>query len=301
VGGQTARDCSNTIGVVRLEHSKRALGLALGCRPYLMRLDARLGALDAVFYPALSLAVKGFEPLALTDCLNFGNPENKKIMGEFVTSVESLSEACRAINSPVISGNVSFYNETLGESITSTPATALAGIRDSIENIPQDQVFKENLGVYLIYNHQVETGGALEELYKKTIHASNEEIKSEQLGDWQEKLQKLSQLSNVHATRVVGKFGLITTLIKMCSEIGFSIEKLPGFIRGKADFFKERLYETVFVVEQEKQFEDAMRSSGVEYFKLGITKDNKFEIVGEKRIDFKKIKDAYQNSWENLF
>src|SRR5690606_13729317 len=108
VGGQTAMDCSNSIGVVRLEQSQRSLGLSLGCRPYLMRLDTRIGAADSVLHPSLKLAVKGFKPLAVTDCLNFGNPENSEIMSQFVTSVETISEACRTLDTPVISGNVSF-------------------------------------------------------------------------------------------------------------------------------------------------------------------------------------------------
>src|SRR6202000_2540392 len=117
VGGRTMRDATESVSVVRLK-SDRALAIVLGCRPQLMRMDARIGATDAIFMPALEMAAKGFEPLAVTDCLNYGNPEKPNIMSEFVASVEGISRACEAIDAPVISGNVSFYNETLGQNIT---------------------------------------------------------------------------------------------------------------------------------------------------------------------------------------
>ena len=112
VGVKTVRDCSDSVAVLRLP-SGRGLGLVLGCRPHVMRMDAEIGGFDdAAFYPALELSAKGFEPLALTDCLNFGNPEKPAIMSEFVASVEALASAAKVLDAPVISGNVSFYNET---------------------------------------------------------------------------------------------------------------------------------------------------------------------------------------------
>src|ERR1019366_1796117 len=94
---------------------------------------------DAAFYPALELSAKGFEPLALTDCLNFGNPEKVEIMSEFVVSVEALADAAKILDAPVISGNVSFYNETANGNITSTPSTGMVGLRANIAQIPHSQ------------------------------------------------------------------------------------------------------------------------------------------------------------------
>ena len=87
VGARTAGDCSFPIGVIQLA-SKRFLGLALGGRPHILNTDASLGGMDAIFHPAIELAVRGFEPLAVTDCLNFGNPEKKEVMSQFVACVE---------------------------------------------------------------------------------------------------------------------------------------------------------------------------------------------------------------------
>ncbi|MCB0411134.1 MAG: phosphoribosylformylglycinamidine synthase subunit PurL, partial [Bdellovibrionales bacterium] len=107
VGGMTHRDATNSVSVVRLPDSGRALAVVLGCRPQMMRTDVFEGAKDAAFAPAIDLAIKGFEPLALTDCLNFGNPEKPELMTELVASIEGLAEATHALKAPIISGNVS--------------------------------------------------------------------------------------------------------------------------------------------------------------------------------------------------
>ncbi len=135
VGARTAQDCSSPIAFVQLDQSKRGLAIAVGCRPELMRMDAQVGALDSVYYPAFQMAVQGAKLLAVTDCLNFGNPQKNKIMSEFVASVEAIALASRELDAPVISGNVSFYNETLIDNIISTPATGMVGLRENVENL----------------------------------------------------------------------------------------------------------------------------------------------------------------------
>ena len=112
VGTNTVKDSAFPVAVLRLPHSGRALGMCLGGRPYIMQKDAFEGGKDAVFKPALELALRGFTPLALSDGLNFGSPENKQVMSAFVHCVEGIREAAHILQTPVVSGNVSFYNET---------------------------------------------------------------------------------------------------------------------------------------------------------------------------------------------
>ncbi len=128
VGTLTVKDASQDVAVVRLPASGRALGMALGARVSVLARDVELGALDAVFYPSLRLALKGIRALAVTDCLNFGNPEKPEIMGQFAESVDSIIRACDILGLSVISGNVSFYNETMGKNVVPTPATGLVGV-----------------------------------------------------------------------------------------------------------------------------------------------------------------------------
>lgn len=135
VGARTAQACESSVATVQLDHSKRGLSIAVGCRPDVMRIDAFIGGLDAVYYPAFQMALQGSKALAVTDCLNFGNPQKKEIMSEFVASVEGIAEASKKLDAPVISGNVSFYNETETQNIISTPATGLVGLRSDVEDL----------------------------------------------------------------------------------------------------------------------------------------------------------------------
>ncbi len=287
VGSQTARDCSQSIGVVRLEKSKRALGLALGCRPYLMRLDARIGALDAIYHPSLQLASKGFKALAVTDCLNFGNPENEKIMTEFVTSVESISEACEKLDAPVISGNVSFYNETLSQNITSTPATGVVGLRESIENIPLENFCKERSSVYIVYQHEIETGGALEQLYKNKISATAGDLTH--TDQFIETIREVSRFAL--STRVVGKFGLLYAATLMSSDtLELHMTEKVDFLNTNQDLFTERLYEVLFEVERSQGFENELQKRNIKFQKLGS--------VQKISHGTKLLKQKYLNSFE---
>lgn len=140
VGGRTAAACDQSVGFVRLPESGRGLAVALGCRSELMEKEAQFGAMDAAFFPILQMASKGASPLALTDCLNFGNPEKVTIMSEFVASVEALAQVAEVFDSPVVSGNVSFYNETQDENIVSTPAVGVIGLRKDVLGIPSDSI-----------------------------------------------------------------------------------------------------------------------------------------------------------------
>ena len=174
VGANTVKDASFPIAVLRLPESQRELGISLGGRPYLMDFDTEQGAKDSVFYPALQLALKGFEPLAVTDCLNFGNPEKENIMGEFVLSVEEIAKACRSLDTPIISGNVSFYNESERGGITASPAIGMIGLKENSNPIPEDAFTKTDERVYLIQSHQFYFTGAVAKilLSKKSLKKS---------------------------------------------------------------------------------------------------------------------------------
>lgn len=120
------RDSSNA------SHSQndkqKALAITSDCNSRLCYLDPFYGGQFAVVEAARNLVCVGAEPIGLTDCLNFGNPEKKEVMGQFVGCVEGISSACLALGVPVVSGNVSFYNETNGVSIYPTPTIGMVGL-----------------------------------------------------------------------------------------------------------------------------------------------------------------------------
>jgi phosphoribosylformylglycinamidine synthase len=119
--------------VIRVKGTKRAVVMSLDVNPRWCHLDPYLGAMHAVAEGARNVACMGALPLAVTDCLNFGNPERPEVMWEFSRAVDGISEACRVLETPVVSGNVSFYNETQGEGIYPTPTIGMVGLLEDVE------------------------------------------------------------------------------------------------------------------------------------------------------------------------
>ncbi len=114
--------------VVRIEGGTKGLGLSADCNSRFCQLDPYEGARLAVAECCRNLAAVGAEPVGLTDCLNFGNPEKPEIMWQLAEAIRGLGDACRALELPVVSGNVSLYNETDGKAIQPTPAVAVVGL-----------------------------------------------------------------------------------------------------------------------------------------------------------------------------
>jgi len=129
IGGQTVqRPGGADAAVVRIEGSRRALALTTDCTPRYCAADPEAGGMQAVAEAWRNLSAVGARPLAITDNMNFGNPEKPEIMGQFAASIRGMAAACRALDFPVVSGNVSLYNETDGRGILPTPAIGGLGV-----------------------------------------------------------------------------------------------------------------------------------------------------------------------------
>jgi phosphoribosylformylglycinamidine synthase II len=114
-------------------HAKKGIALSVGANGRYCFLDPHLGAMHAVAECARNIACVGGEPLAVSDCLNFGNPEKPEIMWQLAEAVRGISDACLAFGTPVVSGNVSLYNETEGQGIFPTPMIAMVGLVEPVE------------------------------------------------------------------------------------------------------------------------------------------------------------------------
>ncbi len=138
VGGQTVkRPGAADAAIVRVEGTSIGLALTTDCTPRYVAADARLGGAQAVAEAWRNITATGARPLAITDNLNFGNPEKPEVMGQFADAVAGMAEACTALDFPVVSGNVSLYNETRGPDGTSvailpTPAIGGLGVLDDV-------------------------------------------------------------------------------------------------------------------------------------------------------------------------
>ena len=133
VGGQTVkRPGAADAAIVRIDGTTRALALTTDCTPRYCAADAEAGGAQAVAEAWRNLTATGARPLAVTDNMNFGNPEKPEVMGQFAAAIRGMSAACRALDFPVVSGNVSLYNETDGRPILPTPAIGGLGVLDDV-------------------------------------------------------------------------------------------------------------------------------------------------------------------------
>jgi len=128
VMADTVRRPGGDAAIVRVHGSNKALAISTDCTPRYCAADPRAGGAQAVAETWRNITATGARPLAITDCMNFGNPERPEIMGQFVGCIEGMRAACSALDFPVVSGNVSLYNETNGQAILPTPAIGGVGL-----------------------------------------------------------------------------------------------------------------------------------------------------------------------------
>ncbi|WP_071396359.1 phosphoribosylformylglycinamidine synthase subunit PurL [Bacillus tuaregi] len=146
--------------VVRVRGTRKALAMTTDCNSRYLYLDPETGGKIAVAEAARNIVCSGAQPLAITDCLNFGNPEKPEIFWQIEKSTDGMSEACSALNTPVIGGNVSLYNETNGEAVYPTPVVGMVGLVKDVDHITT-QSFKEAGDlIYLLGETKDEFGGS---------------------------------------------------------------------------------------------------------------------------------------------
>ncbi|MBI1746894.1 MAG: phosphoribosylformylglycinamidine synthase subunit PurL [Acidobacteria bacterium] len=146
--------------VLRIKETDRAIAMSLDGNPRHCYLNPRLGAMQAVAESARNVVCAGATPLAITNCLNFGNPENPDVMWQFSETVDGLAEACRAFNTPVTGGNVSFYNETLGHGIYPTPVIGMVGMIERLSFVTTPWFKDEGDVILLLGENTEELGGS---------------------------------------------------------------------------------------------------------------------------------------------
>lgn len=130
--------------VLRVRGTNKALAMTTDCNARYLYLDPEKGGAIAVAEAARNIVASGGKPLAITDCLNFGNPEKPEQFWELTTAAEGISRSCLALDTPVISGNVSLYNETNGSAILPTPMIGMVGLIENVKNITT-QEFKKRV------------------------------------------------------------------------------------------------------------------------------------------------------------
>lgn len=147
--------------VIRIKETGGALAMSADCNVRYCYIDPKGGAAAAVMEAGRNVAMSGARPLAITDCLNFGNPENPEVMWQFGQACLGIKEACAELSTPVIGGNVSLYNETNGVSVFPTPSIATVGVNEDQNRVLLSGFQQEGNLLYLVGTTRAEFGGSL--------------------------------------------------------------------------------------------------------------------------------------------
>jgi len=155
--GKTGSDAA----VVRVRETGGGLALSCDCNSRWVELDPYLGAQHAVAEAARNLAASGARAIGASDCLNFGSPEKPEVMYQFTRAIDGIAEACKVFEAPVVSGNVSFYNDTRGRSIPPTPVIAMVGLMDDAAKSARVGFGARGQGVWLLGHNESGLGTTL--------------------------------------------------------------------------------------------------------------------------------------------
>lgn len=230
--------------VIKIKGSDKAVAITSNCNSRYCYLNPYAGAVIAVAESARNLACSGAIPLAITDCLNFGSPESPEIMWQFKKSIEGMSDAARFLGTPVVSGNVSFYNETEGIAIYPTPTVGMVGlIEDTRKHLTQ--WFKNEGDVIVLLGKTREELGGSE--YLKLIHGltkgSPPRIDLEAESSLISTLIEVSGMGILNSAHDISEGGLAVALAESCftpfGSIGVHIYSLSGKIREDSLLFGE--------------------------------------------------------------
>ena len=288
VMGDTIQKPGGDAGVVRIHGTEKAVAASVDSSATYCFAHPLTGGKQVVCESWRNLISVGAEPIAITNCLNFGNPEKEKNMGEFVECVQGISEACKYLDFPVVSGNVSFYNETKDKGIKPTPSIGGVGLLKNYKNMLTMDLKNEGNVILVI--------GKTEGNLDQSVFARN--ILNEKKGPppeinlFNEKnngstVMKLTKEKLILSCRDVSLGGILIAIAKMCikGKKGVKLNKLKSLINKFEFFFSEDQGRYIIEVSKKnlKKVENILKENSVHFDNLGeVQKDNYINIDSEK-------------------
>ena len=295
--------------VVRIHDTKKSIALTTDCNTNYCKHDPFIGTVHAVSEARRNIIAAGATPLAITNNLNFGNPEDKKIMGQFVMSVKGMIDSCKKYSLPVISGNVSLYNETNKSGISPTPVIGMVGLIKNTNSFYKKNLLKENDKIFLVgkKSNNISCSNFLEEIIlknEKNLGSPpplnyNEEIKN---GNF---VLNLFKDNLINCCNDISSGGLIISLFKMLIDKEFGAEIDKNFINNVMSdqifykiLFGEDVGKYIIVANNEEKVKKIAEKSKINLFKVGITKKNHLNINNEI-IKLSELKKKFENNFFN--
>ena len=267
--------------VVRVKENGKALAMSSDCNVRYCYIDPKGGAAAAVIESGRNVAMSGARPLAITDCLNYGNPENPEVMWQFAQGCLGIKEACVELTTPVIGGNVSLYNETNGVSVFPTPSIATVGVNDDENNVLMSNFQTEGNLLYLIGENRSEFGGSLymKELYDTVAGKLPEIDYQKELALWELVIEGNKQ-NLLASAKDLSSGGVAIALAKMAATSGLGCN-VSMRVEDTRDIFAENF--SCAIVEVAPEHEAAF---------LNMTSKLSCEKIGTVGTDTLKINDV---------
>lgn len=292
--------------VLRLkELPGKGIALTTDCNSRYVYLNPYRGAVIAVSEAARNLACVGAKPLAITNCLNFGNPYNPEVYWTFKQAVLGMGDACRYFNTPVTGGNVSFHNESQNYAIFPTPTIGMLGIIDNINHICSLEFKKEGDIIYLIGENNPEEIGGSEflKVFFNLIVGDAPFVNLETELKLINFLQDAIRQNLINSAHDCSEGGLAICLSEMCvytENLGARIELNTTPTVGL--LFNESQGRVVVSLSEDKisEFENLVQKYELPYQKIGKVIREHFEIVNAFKFNLDLLKDLYFNQLERL-
>ncbi|MDX9847947.1 MAG: phosphoribosylformylglycinamidine synthase subunit PurL [Tenuifilaceae bacterium] len=298
----------SSAGVVNLKGTNKAIVLSVDCNSRYVKANPEVGAMIAVAEAARNIVCTGGKPLAITNCLNFGNPYKPEIYWQFVNAVKGMGKACEKFGTPVTGGNVSFYNQsTIGgkdEAVFPTPTIGMLGVLDN-KNHHTTLAFKEKGHMIFLIGHSRNDIASSEYLY--TYHGVKASPAPYFDLDEEQRLQQLVlQLINrnlIQSANDVSDGGLFISLFECATprNLGFDITT-DAEIRTDAFLFGEAQGRVIVTVSpsRETHFIDHMMESGIPFTALGHVTKSEVRIDDVSFGFIADLKKEYENSLGEL-
>jgi len=301
----TVQKSGGDSAVIRIHKKDKAIAISVDSSANYCKADPKSGGKQIVCENWRNLISVGAKPLAITNCLNFGSPEKPEVMGEFVECVNGIKEACEFLNFPVVSGNVSFYNETNSKSISPTPVVGGIGVFNNLKKIINMKTKKPGNLIIVIGKTlgHIEQSAFLKENFSISdgpppeINLTNE--KNNGLA-----VLKLIKENFVLSAHDISSGGMLVSLAEMCmaSRLGLKIYKPKKLINFIEYFFGEDQGRYLIEIDKNnlKKIESSLKENNVFFEVIAEVQNDMFEI--EKTFSM-KINDLYNynNQWYHNF
>lgn len=284
--------------VLRVRGTNKGLAMTTDCNSRYIYLDPETGGKIAVAEAARNIVASGAEPLAITDCLNFGNPEKPEIFWQLEKSADGISAACTALNAPVIGGNVSLYNERSGEAVYPTPTIGMVGLVKDLSHVTTQEVKQAGDVVFLIGETKTEFGGSeLQKLVHGKIFGKAPSIDLEVEATRQKAILSAIRSGLVQSAHDVSEGGVAVALV----ESTFSANDLGIYatLEGSAitALFSESQSRFIVTVKEENasEFEDIIPDAK----RIGVvTDDAKITINGDAGVLVEGTVEEFRSAWK---